>query len=126
MKPINEWILIEEEEPMTRTAGGLYIPIASSKKQTLKRCKILDISEDVYEILREEGRELQYDIGDTVIHYSQTGIKVDNSDEKDRRFFLKYDAVMAICEDEEEEVEDAIPENVVSLMTTFSKENKDE
>ena len=102
-KPINEWIVVEEESPMTKTAGGIYIPKGASKKQQVRKCKVLAISDDVATLLAEEGSSLQYKVGDLVLHHSQTGIKVDVNDEKDRKFFLKYDAVMGICDEPQEE-----------------------
>ena len=97
-KPINEWIVIEEEAPMTQTASGIFIPKITSAKQLVKKCKVLQISEAVHKIVKEEGETLEYEVGDMVLHHSQTGIKVDMTDTRDRKYFLKYDAVMAVCD----------------------------
>jgi len=100
-KPINEWILVEEEEPVTKTLSGIYIPKVVSSKQLIKKCKVLAISDELPAILAEEKRTLSFKVGDTVVHHSQIGIKIDESSEKDRRFFLKYDTVMALYNGDE-------------------------
>jgi co-chaperonin GroES (HSP10) len=100
-RPIFEWILVEEEAPMTQTESGIYLPIATSKKQLIKKCKVLQIGERARELMKEEG-SIEYEVGDMVMHHSQTGIKVDSTNEKDRRYFLKYDGVLAVCNREGE------------------------
>ena len=98
-------VIVEEEDlrGFKKTEGGLYVP-KTNPTQTVKKCKVLAISDDVYEYMKEKDDELKYDVGDYVIHHSQTGIKVNTADPKDLRFFLKYDAIMAVvCGDDKDE-----------------------
>lgn len=96
--PINGWILIEdiELEAAEVSPGGIFIPKTARKKQVVRTCKILAISDDVPRLCKEDEMILQYKVGDTVYHYSQQGIPVNPNDDDDKTMFLKYDAVMAI------------------------------
>jgi co-chaperonin GroES (HSP10) len=99
-KPIFEWILVEEEAPLTQTLTGIFIPKATSAKQMLKKCKVLKISDRAVRLMEEDDEGVQYKVGDMVMHHSQTGIKVDVTDERDRRYLLKYDAVISVYDEE--------------------------
>ena len=103
LNPINEWIIVEEEELITKTLSGLYVPKMAQEKQVLRRCKVIAISPDIEGILKEDNQTLRFKVGDTVIHNSQTGIKVDMNDKNDRKYFMKYTAVMAICDNATED-----------------------
>lgn len=95
MKPINDWIIVETEDPVEVSAGGIILPNAK-KNQSIKKSKVLAISDDVCTLCEKDGLELQYSIGDIVYHHAQTGLKVDLSDERDKRYYIKYDAVMGV------------------------------
>ena len=115
--PINDWIMVEEYSPDKVTKSGLIIPAEARKKGSIKKCKVIAISDDVHRIVKEEGGKLQYKIGDIVIHHSQTGLKVNINDPKDKKLFLKWDAVMALVQEEEQE-----EENTVQLFPVEDKE----
>lgn len=102
-KPIFEWILVEEEEALTQTPTGIFIPKATSSKQMLKKCKVLKISDRAVRLMQEDDEGVQYAVGDMVMHHSQTGIKVDMTDERDRRYLLKYDAVISVYDEEKKD-----------------------
>jgi len=100
MRPINDWIIVETEDPIEVSAGGIFLPNAK-KNLSLKKSKVLAISDDVITLCKKDGLELQYGVGDIAYHPVQTGLKIDPSNEKDKRYYIKYDAVVGVEECDE-------------------------
>ena len=99
--PINDWIVVKEEVAAeTVSASGIIMPKIVSSKQKIKKCTVVAVSEDVAGIAAAEGREIQYKVGDHILHYSETGIPLDVGDKNNRTLFLKWDAVIAVCNSE--------------------------
>lgn len=97
MKPINEWMIVEEVEPVETTASGIFIP-GKENKGLVKHSKIISISADIKHILAEKKKDLHFGVGDTVCHHAQMGIQVDPTDNNNRTMWMKYDAVMGLVE----------------------------
>jgi len=99
MKPTFEWILVKKiEEAETVTDGGIIVPTeAINKTMMLKKSEVVAISDDVLRICKDKKKELPYIVGSIVYHHAQTGITIPiTMDKTNDKFFLKYDAVMAI------------------------------
>ena len=108
IKAIEEWILVKPVEEGERTTkSGLVIPEKVNKSQ-VKRAKVIQISDDVPRLLKEEkgsNAELKYAVGDTVLFYGKTGIPIEEDEGK--YMFLKWDGMLAIeIKPNEEEGED--------------------
>ena len=97
MRPLNDWMLVEEIEEDQMSPGGIVLP--EKKKLLIKKGKVLSISEDIKPKLRKEAKELKFNIGDVVLFHSQVGIPVDITNKDNRQFFMKYESVMGIVED---------------------------
>jgi co-chaperonin GroES (HSP10) len=97
IKVIEEWILVKpEEEGEKITKGGIVIPEKANKPQ-VKRAQVIQISDDVPRLLREEkgpDAKMEYGVGDTVLFYGKTGIPIEEG--KDKYMFLKWDGMLAI------------------------------
>ena len=94
--PVNVWILVEKIKEEDKKVGSIYIPNTNEDQQKTSRCKVLAISKDVIVACRAEKKELPYKVGDIIITHSQIGIKYDINDNKDQRYWMKYDAAMAV------------------------------
>ncbi len=106
IKVIEEWILVKPEEEGERVSeGGIVIP-EKMNKPIVKKAEVVQISEDVYHLLKKEGvvasnasdeearAGLKYKVGDTVLFYGKTGIPIEDGNVK--YMFLKYDGMLAI------------------------------
>ena len=65
IKPLADYVVVQQEEPETKTASGIYLPTTSQEKP--KIAKVLAVGKDVKEVK----------VGDRVIYggYSNTEIK---------------------------------------------------
>ena len=115
IKVIEEWILVKpdkaSEQGDTKTQGGIIIPAEVKKKQeVVKRAKVLQISDDITYLIRKDKEDsnavIEYAVGDTILFYGKTGIPIQNGE----YMFLKYDGILAIEVEVEEEVTES--ENV--------------
>ena len=99
IKVIEGWILVKPEEAITKSEGGIILPVPQVK--TVRSAEVIQISKDVPRLLKEENgqdAELDYKIGDTVLFYGKTGIPIEDGsgDNKVVYMFLKYDGMLAI------------------------------
>jgi len=108
IKVIEEWILVKPEKAENKKeqkVGSIIIPAEVQKmKEVVKKAEVVQISEDIYDILKKEGKvaqnasdgevrdALKYKVGDTVLFYGKTGIPIQNEE----YMFLKYDGMLAI------------------------------
>lgn len=95
MRPINEWIVVEEIKEEEISAGGIVMP-GKEKKLLLVKSKVLDISPDIASNLRKEEKEIGFKIGDTVLHHKQVGLKIDPSDKSNNVMWMKHESVMGV------------------------------
>lgn len=111
MKPINDWIIVETQDPPEVSAGGIVLP--KKKNESIKESIVIAISEDIGRIIEvdPERSPLQFKEGDTVYHHIQTGIALDPNDVENKKFLMKFDAVMCV----KGQVEEAAPDNVVPI-----------
>ncbi len=70
LQPLADWVVAEQEEAVTKTASGLYLPDKAAEKP--KIAKVLKVGKDVKEIKA----------GDRIIYktYSTTDIKLDGTE----------------------------------------------
>lgn len=70
LNPLNEWVVAEAEEAVTKTASGLYLPDKAAEKP--KVAKVLKVGKDVKEIK----------VGDRIVYksYSTTEVKVEDKE----------------------------------------------
>lgn len=70
LNPLNEWVVAEAEEAVTKTASGLYLPDKAAEKP--KVAKVLKVGKDVKEIKA----------GDRIVYksYSTTEVKVEDKE----------------------------------------------
>jgi chaperonin GroES len=70
LQPLAEWVVAEQEEAVTKTASGLYLPDKAAEKP--KIAKVLKVGKNVKEIK----------VGDRIVYksYSTTEIKVDDTE----------------------------------------------
>ncbi len=70
VQPLAEWVVAEQEEAVTKTASGLYLPDKAAEKP--KIAKVLKVGKDVKEIK----------VGDRIVYknYSTTELKVDGTE----------------------------------------------
>jgi chaperonin GroES len=70
LNPLNEWVVAEAEEAVTKTASGLYLPDKAAEKP--KVAKVLKVGAKVKEIK----------VGDRIVYknYSDTTVKVDDKE----------------------------------------------
>ena len=70
LQPLAEWVVAEQEEAVTKTASGLYLPDKAAEKP--KIAKVLEVGKDVKEIK----------VGDRIVYknYSTTELKVDGTE----------------------------------------------
>lgn len=70
IKPLADYVVVQQEEPETKTASGLYLPAQAQEKP--KVAKVLAVGKDVKEVK----------VGDRVIYggYSNTEVKQDGKD----------------------------------------------
>jgi chaperonin GroES len=73
LNPLSEWVVAEQEEAVTKTASGLYLPDKAAEKP--KIAKVIKVGKDVKEIKS----------GDRIVYksYSTTDVKV-----ADKEFIL--------------------------------------
>jgi chaperonin GroES len=66
LNPLSEWVVAEQEEAVTKTASGLYLPDKAAEKP--KIAKVIKVGKDVKEIKS----------GDRIVYksYSTTEVKV--------------------------------------------------
>ncbi len=69
LQPLSDWVVAEQEEAVTKTASGLYLPDKAAEKP--KVAKVLKVGTKVKEIK----------VGDRIIYksYSTTDIKLDGT-----------------------------------------------
>lgn len=70
LNPLNEWVVAEAEEAVTKTASGLYLPDKAAEKP--KVAKVLKVGKGVKEIKA----------GDRIVYksYSTTEVKIENKE----------------------------------------------
>jgi chaperonin GroES len=70
LNPLADWVVAEQEEAVTKTASGLYLPDKAAEKP--KIAKVVKTGKAVKEIK----------VGDRIVYksYSTTEVKVDNKD----------------------------------------------
>ena len=70
LNPLNEWVVAEAEEAVTKTASGLYLPDKAAEKP--KVAKVLKVGKEVKEIKP----------GDRIVYksYSTTEVKVEDKE----------------------------------------------
>jgi chaperonin GroES len=70
LNPLNEWVVAEQEEAVTKTASGLYLPDKAAEKP--KIAKVVKVGKEVKEIKA----------GDRIVYksYSTTEVKVDDKE----------------------------------------------
>ncbi len=70
LQPLADWVVAEQEEAVTKTASGLYLPDKAAEKP--KVAKVLKVGSKVKEIK----------VGDMIVYksYSTTDIKLDGTE----------------------------------------------
>jgi chaperonin GroES len=70
LQPLSDWVVAEQEEAITKTASGLYLPDKAAEKP--KVAKVLKVGKDVKQIK----------VGDRIVYksYSTTDIKLDDTE----------------------------------------------
>jgi chaperonin GroES len=70
LQPLAEWVVAEQEDAVTKTASGLYLPDKAAEKP--KTAKVLQVGSKVKEIK----------VGDRIVYksYSTTELKVDGTE----------------------------------------------
>jgi chaperonin GroES len=70
LNPLSEWVVAEQEEAVTKTASGLYLPDKAAEKP--KIAKVVKVGSKVKEIKA----------GDRIVYksYSTTEVKVDDKE----------------------------------------------
>ena len=70
LQPLADWVLAEQEEAVTKTASGLYLPDKAAEKP--KVAKVLKVGSKIKEIK----------VGDRIVYksYSTTDIKLDGTE----------------------------------------------
>lgn len=97
--PVNKWVLVEKlEEEERKSKGGIILANGPTKEEE-KTCdaKVLKISGDVLRAVKDEKKDLPYKVGDLVKIHSKIGIKYDNLDKSDKRYWIAFDAPMAVA-----------------------------
>ncbi len=70
LQPLDTWVVAEQEDAVTKTASGLYLPDKAAEKP--KVAKVLKVGKNVKEI--KEGDRIVYK------SYSTTDVKVDSTE----------------------------------------------
>ncbi len=70
LNPLADWVVAEQEEAVTKTASGLYLPDKATEKP--KIAKVSKVGKNVKEIK----------VGDRIVYksYSTTEVKVNNKE----------------------------------------------
>jgi chaperonin GroES len=70
LQPLADWVVAEQEDAITKTASGLYLPDKSAEKP--KTAKVLKVGAKVKEIK----------VGDRIVYksYSTTELKIDGTE----------------------------------------------
>lgn len=70
LQPLADWVVAEQEEAVTKTASGLYLPDKAAEKP--KVAKVLKVGSKIKEIK----------VGDRIVYksYSTTDIKLDGKE----------------------------------------------
>ena len=70
LNPLADWVVAEQEEAVTKTASGLYLPDKAAEKP--KIAKVTKVGKNVKEIK----------VGDRIVYksYSTTEVKVDSKE----------------------------------------------
>ena len=70
LNPLADWVVAEQEEAVTKTASGLYLPDKAAEKPTI--AKVVKVGSKVKEIKT----------GDRIVYksYSTTEVKVDDKE----------------------------------------------
>jgi chaperonin GroES len=70
LNPLADWVVAEQEEAVTKTASGLYLPDKAAEKP--KIAKVVKTGKEVKEIK----------VGDRIVYksYSTTEVKVDSKE----------------------------------------------
>lgn len=68
LQPLADWVVAEQEEAVTKTASGLYLPDKAAEKP--KVAKVLKVGKDVKNVKT----------GDRIVYksYSTTEVKIEN------------------------------------------------
>jgi len=70
LQPLAEWVVAEQEEAVTKTASGLYLPDKAAERP--KVAKVLKVGKDVKNVKA----------GDKIVYksYSTTEVKIDGKE----------------------------------------------
>ena len=70
LQPLADWVVAEQEDAITKTASGLYLPDKAAEKP--KTAKVLKVGTKVNEIK----------VGDRIVYksYSTTELKIDGTE----------------------------------------------
>jgi chaperonin GroES len=70
LNPLADWVVAEQEEAVTKTASGLYLPDKAAEKP--KIAKVTKVGKNVKEIK----------VGERIVYksYSTTEVKIDNKE----------------------------------------------
>jgi chaperonin GroES len=70
LNPLADWVVAQQEEAVTKTSSGLYLPDKAAEKP--KIAKVTKVGKNVKEIK----------VGDRIVYksYSTTEVKVDNKE----------------------------------------------
>jgi chaperonin GroES len=70
LNPLADWVVAEQEEAITKTASGIYLPDKAAEKP--KTAKVLKVGKDVKEIKA----------GDRIVYksYSTTDVKINDKE----------------------------------------------
>jgi chaperonin GroES len=70
LQPLSDWVVAEQEEAVTKTASGLYLPDKATEKP--KVAKVLKVGKNVKDVK----------VGDRIVYksYSTTDIKLDDTE----------------------------------------------
>ncbi len=82
LQPLADWVVAEQEEAITKTASGLYLPDKAAEKP--KVAKVVKVGKNVKEIK----------VGDRIVYktYSTTEIKLNNKE----YILVKEEDILAI------------------------------
>ena len=82
LQPLADWVVAQQEEAVTKTASGLYLPDKATEKP--KIAKVLKVGKNVKEIK----------LGERIVYksYSTTELKIDGSE----YILVKEEDILAI------------------------------
>ena len=79
LQPLADWVVAEQEDAITKTASGLYLPDKAAEKP--KVAKVIAIGPG--RVSKDNKRvPMDVKVGDRIVYksYSTTDVKIDNKD----------------------------------------------